>query len=449
MFYPEFTREYIEKIKENPDRYEKDYQRMMETSLEERQLYKQDVIPMTYQGMFFQEDQLKEFRQIIEIMVSIGRKVTHRFLKDPQYRKGFHFDAKTEELILIDPGYSIPVPVGRYDIFYNGDGGFKFCELNTDGSSAMNEDRVLGGLLSDSLIMKEMAEEWTIEPFELFRSLAVGLAEIYRKTRGMLPRTVAIVDFIDKGTTKEFEHFRRVFEQEGFHTLICDPRQMIYKEGRLIGKDVRSGEEAQIDLVYRRVVTSDFVDRMDHCPDFLQAYRDRAFLMLGSFRSQVMHSKLIFKMLSDPLTREILTEEENAFVNRHVPLTRELLTEEDRREIIANKDRYILKPYNLYASQGIYVGHEHGSEEWARMITDLPLNQYIYQEYVHVDRTPIVEFIDGRLEVNDFAHVIGLFLYNERFAGSYTRVGQKGIISGARAYYSAPVFLARRKLEDR
>lgn len=42
--------------------------------------------------------------------------------------------------------------------------------------------------------------------------------------------------------------------------------------------------------------------------------------MLGSFRSQIMHSKLIFKVFRDPKTREILSEEENEFIEKEFHL---------------------------------------------------------------------------------------------------------------------------------
>ena len=40
--------------------------------------------------------------------------------------------------------YDCNIPIARIDIFYDEEtGGFKFCEFNTDGTSAMNEDREL------------------------------------------------------------------------------------------------------------------------------------------------------------------------------------------------------------------------------------------------------------------------------------------------------------------
>ena len=66
------------------------------------------------------------------------------YAKDEDYRRLFGFEPKLEELILREPTYDSPIPIARIDIFYNEEtGDFKFCEFNTDGTSAMNEDREL------------------------------------------------------------------------------------------------------------------------------------------------------------------------------------------------------------------------------------------------------------------------------------------------------------------
>lgn len=433
MFYPDFTKEYLKNIEENPDYYGRDYFALMEESVEKRKLYKDQVIPMTYQGIFLEEEQIGLFQKILSTMASIGRKVRDEFVRNPLYRKGFHFDPITEELILIDPGYSMPVPIGRYDIFYNGGDDFKFCELNTDGSSAMNEDRVLGQILLSSKIIEEMQKTWIIKPFELFDSLVSFLTSYYEQIKGKRAESVAILDFMDKATSIEFQVFQKAFEKRGFPCYIVDPRDLRYKQGKLYFED------HPIDLIYRRLVTSDAVERIDFLEDLLKAYQDQAVIMMGSFQSQIMHSKLIFSVLQNDQTKKILSQEEWEFVNKHLPKTYELLTEEDKKEVLQKKDSYILKPYNAYASQGILLGREHSQEEWGKKIAALPMDSYIYQEYIDMDPTPFVVY-DKDFSIQKFSHVLGLFMYGEKFAGSYTRIGQEGLISGARKYFTTPVF---------
>ena len=449
MFTNQFTEDYIRMVMDQARIFEEDYRGIMERSENKRRLIHGNPVPMTYQGFYFEEKDEAFFASILRTMASIGQKVTDKFLEDPSYRKAFRFSAPLEDLILIDPGYTTPVPVGRYDIFYNGEGNFKFCELNTDGSSAMNEDRVLGKLLLRSKAMEAMSRNWEISRYPLFRPLVHALTQEYKRLKGKLPQTVAIVDFDDKMTEKEFRHFHEVFEKEGFDCTLTDPRTMEYRDGVLYGTDPYTGREAAIDLVYRRMVTSDFLDRMEECGDFLQAYQDQAFIMMGSFRSQIMHSKMIFKVLHDPATLEILSPMERDFVRAHVPLTREILTREDKNRVKSEKDDWILKPYNSYASQGILLGREHSQEDWDEIVDALALDEYVYQEFVEVDPTPFLHMEDYEFKVRKFSHVIGLFMYMEKFAGIYARIGQSGIISGARDYFAAPAYRVKLKAADR
>lgn len=445
MYESEFTKEYRAKLMENNREYSEEFSEILSSTEEKRRLYHGKVIPMTYQGCFFDEKDIGIFNESIRRMAKIGRKVTAEFVNNPEYRKGFRFSKEMEDLILISPGYEEPVPVGRYDIFYNGDDEYKFCELNTDGSSAMNEDRVLGEILFETNLMNEMKKDWEIDRFELFHSLVKIFAKRYTRSRGVLPRTVAIVDFVDKGTTIEFEIFKKAFEEEGYLALICDPREMHYENGKLIGTDKNQKVSAPIDMVYRRVVTSDFLERIDECEEFLNAYKDNAFMMFGSFRSQVMHSKVIFDMLLAPETKRLLTDNENKFLEKHIPKTKKLLTEEDFEEVIENKDKYILKPYNSYASDGILLGRDYDKAGWENTIKKLSPDSYIYQEYVDVSPWEFVEPIDGKFVINNFNHVLGMFMYGENFSGCYIRIGKSGIVSGARDYYVPPAFMVKRK----
>lgn len=443
MHCPDFTREYID-LALSKDFYRDEFKEILKKTADERRIYKGTVIPMTYQGIFFSPEDLEVFKYIIDTMMSIGRKMTDQFIKDPDFRRSFNFSKELEELILLDQGDPMPVPVGRYDIFYEGAGKFKFCELNTDGSSAMNEDRVLSSILLKSSLFKEMGKKWDIKPFELFDSLVVRFLDHYKKIRGREAETVAIVDILDKGTLPEFFQFKKAFENRGVKALVSDARELVYEDGRLMGKD-EDDKYRPIDLVYRRLVTSDFLEARSACKALEDAYRDRAILMLGGFRSQIMHAKTCFSVLSSDKINDILSPEEVAFVRDHVPYTAELVDENDKQKLIDCKDDYILKPYNSYASQGIYMGRDYKKDEWAKIIKDLPFDQYIYQDFVEENASPVLEIKNNKLQESGLGHVIGLFTYCEEFTGSYTRFGRQGIISGASSYYSAPAFFVTRK----
>ena len=64
--------------------------------------------------------------------------------------------------------YDMPVPIGRYDVFYNSADDFKMCEFNTDGASAMNEENTIGALMLRP--RRRVRQETKVDEFGLFDS---------------------------------------------------------------------------------------------------------------------------------------------------------------------------------------------------------------------------------------------------------------------------------------
>lgn len=439
-----YDEKYIELIESDKEIYYKDFIKFRESVNNSKAVYKGEFIPVTYQGFFFDKEDLNRFSKWSNIMIEIGRKVTREYLENEEYRKNFKYEKELEDLIIHDPGYDMPVVIGRYDIFYNGGEDFVFCELNTDGSSAMNEEEEITKRFLKTKGIRDFSNIYNLklERFELFYSLIDKLTDLYNDIKGDNKPNIAIVDFIDKGSNEEFEVFKNKFIEKGYNCVICDPREVKYEDGKLKYGDFN------IDLVYRRAVTRDLMDRKEEIKDFLSAYKDNAFLMFGSFRSQLMHSKLIFKILRLEETKKILTDDENSFISKHIPYTEELINDEDYMEVLENKDKYILKPYDGYASSGIYVGRDYSKEEFENILKNIKRETYIYQDYYDVNPTKFLIFDDeGKLDILEFSHVLGLFIYGEEFSGMYSRIGRSNIVSALGDYFMAPNIKISRRID--
>ena len=114
---------------------------------------------------------LEDFRQIVRITYGIFQKVIREYLDNPAYRQLFPFSRELEELILVPSLYDSLLPIARFDIFYNEEtGDFKFCEINTDGTSAMNEDYVLNRALDLNPAHQSMKRQHAFGTFELYDS---------------------------------------------------------------------------------------------------------------------------------------------------------------------------------------------------------------------------------------------------------------------------------------
>lgn len=436
----EINKEYLDLILSNTDKYSKDFEITTERIANSNAKYKGKPVPFLYHPMFFTENDLVNFTTISATIMSITNKVTNKYIEDEEFRKKFGFPKFIEELIQIDNGYDINVPIGRYDIFYKDYENFMFCEINTDGSSAMNEDNTIGRILLETEGLKDFGDIYELEYFELIDSWVEDSIEIFKKyDANNLKPNVAIVDFVESGTSAEFEEFQKSYIKQGYNCIIADPRDLVYRNGKLYKDDYR------IDLVYRRIVTFELIDKIDQIPQFIEAYKDKAFCCIGSIRSQVVHNKIIFKILHDEDTLELFTDVEKEFVKKHIPNTGLFRDDKEIFEmVLKNKDKYIMKPLDLNASQGVFTGRDLRYDEWKDKLREVWDKDYLFQEFYDPFEREHIVFKDGIPEVDKFKSIVGLFIYKEEFAGMYTRVGKNNIISGITDYFTLPNILVKR-----
>ena len=436
----EINKEYIDLVLSNPEVYAEDYKLTVDKVSNSNAKYKGKSVPFLYHPMFFTDEDILNFNKIGDLMISITNKVSDRFVIDEIFRSKFGFPKLIEDLIQIDNGYDINVPIGRFDIFYKDYDNFKFCELNTDGSSAMNEDNTIGRILLQSDSLKDFGKLYELDYFELIDSWVDDSIAIFNKydPNNSKPN-VAIVDFIESGTSAEFEEFKKSYLNKGYNCIIADPRDLKYRDGKLYKDDYR------IDLIYRRIVTFELIEKADQIPDFIEAYKNKAMCVIGSIRSQIVHNKIIFKILHDEDTLKFLSEEERDFVIKHIPITGLFKGEKEVFNLVLNnKAKYIMKPLDLNASQGVFVGRDLSEEQWKNKLEEVFNKDYLYQEFCNPFKRDYVVFKDGKPVVDEFKSILGLFIYKEKFKGMYTRISKNNIISGITDYYTVPNILVER-----
>ena len=219
----------------------------------------------------FSEEEVRVFEGVVETMYRIAGKVIRRYIDYPDYRKLFPFSKELEELILVPNLYDSVLPIARFDIFYHEDTeDFVFCEINTDGTSAMNEDRILNQALKYNNIHQRMRDYYDFRTFELFDSWVDTCMSLYRTyKKGVEQPYIAIVDFMYHTTMRELEEFKRRFEAFGYKTEICEIRNLTYEDGVLY-----SPTGHPIDLIYRRAVTTDVLQNYREVQPFIRAVLD-------------------------------------------------------------------------------------------------------------------------------------------------------------------------------
>lgn len=446
MHSDKIINEYIEMIKKDPDTYYEDYQVAQEMVKNSTAYYKGKPVPFTYQPFFIDPIDKENFEKILTRILSISKKVIREYIENPEYRKLFGFPDFIEDMILLENPYGMEVPMGRFDVFYNDIDDFKFCEINTDGSSAMNEDMVIANILLQTKGLKKFSEKYNLTRFELFDSWVDKSLEIFRKFDPSNPTpNVAIMDIMESASKTEFKEFKKAYERQGLNCEIVDARDLEYRDGKLYDGDYK------IDLIYRRLVTFELIEHKEEVQDFIDAYMDKAVCTIGTIQSQVIHNKIYFKILHDKETWKFLDREDIEFIKNHIPLTGDFGGDREIfEEVKNNKDKYIIKPMDKNASTGVYTGLDLSQEEWEERLERDFDNYTIYQEFIEGYTTPFVVFDEeGNVEVKDLRNNIGMFSYGEKLQGFYVRMGRDNIIDGMTDYFTAPTILAvRRDMED-
>ncbi|MDR1015672.1 MAG: hypothetical protein LBL86_11965 [Coriobacteriales bacterium] len=464
-------------------------------------VYHGEVIGLGFIPKLYDMDALRFLDAQATVAYRILEKVTRRFLDDAAYRRLFGFSPLLEHLICLPTGYDALIPVMRMDVFLDeGTLDFMLCEFNTDGTSAMNEDREGANALMRSVAFvraqgegglaleaQELFEGWVDEFLALYGSSvradggAAPAASGAAASAGPDGPCVAIVDYASSATSYEFEEFRSRFEARGLRCLVCDVSSLVYEDGALHGTDVVPSRRqtgaadgacgaSRIDAVYRRAVTGELLAELEGqgvrpqdvgspgaargALALARAVGDRSICMIGGFRTQVAHCKQLFAVLHLPETSAFLTDEEACFVRRHVPYTARLDDPSvDLGPLRSDKDAWILKPNEGYASQGVHAGIDHSQAEWEDAIEACSVRPYVVQAFCRQYATPNTRLVplgpDGgrlarfdALALEPWNNLTGLYLYKGRFSGIFVRAGQKGIIAGFAGGITVPAFLS-------
>lgn len=406
-------------------------------------IYHGTVVNSSYVPRFFGQKTYDYFKYASETTHRILVKVMREYLENPEYRHVYDIDERLVDLILLPRDYDAVLPFARVDMFLDEDAmTAKFCEFNADGSSGMNENREITASMQGRAAYQAFAEKHKLTTCDeaLFPGWVDEFLSIYDTYTFKVENPhIAIVDFLENAITEEFKIFSKLFAERGIECSVYDVRDLAYEDGRLIGRKAFYGRDnAPIDAIWRRSVTNDIIDNWEASQPLIEAVRARKVALIGSFAGHLVHDKQIFQVLFKPETKALLTDEENAFVEATVPFTAFLNDDEVNLDTVKrDREGWIIKPVDAYGSKDVYAGLDFSDEEWAQII-DRYANSaagapFIAQHYCTPHRTMALplhgEEGDYTAEPQPYTNLSGLYLYNGRFTGVFSRLGPEPVIS--------------------
>lgn len=376
-----------------------------------------------------------------ETMGRIMEKATRRFRDDAAYRARYRFPARLEQLACAPAGYPCQVPCARVDLFYDeGTGDFRFCEINTDGTSGfLATEAVTSAIMRTETFRTFARRHPSAHPARLFDAWIDALLATWEAweppagARKPQSPVIAVVDYAESVSRAEVDEFCRRFADRGIEARFADVRSL-----RIVRKGARTrlaDDAGPIDCVWKRAVTGELFEKPCPGADALaSALEGNLACLVGSHRTWVTATKTFFALLWDDTIDSCLSAVEEAFVRAHVPETHFLYPDTDVTAF-ADRERWIVKPAAGYNSVGVVAGLDVSADEWRCALETVARKGGIVQAYAPQYDTCTIpngadlpRFDEDPLAFPPAHNMEGLFLFNGKFCGTFNRCGFGNVI---------------------
>jgi hypothetical protein len=325
---------------------------------------------------------------------------------DASVRAQFRLEPWEEQLVGHDPGFAATSPTSRLDAFVMpATGAMAITEYNGETPAGAGYVDTVAGVFAGLPAMRAFQRDYAAVAPPARAGVLRALLDAYDQWSGGGRRpSVVILDWKEVPTYSEFVLFDEYFRARGIDCMIGDPRDCEYREGALYcaGK--------QVDLIYKRVLLSELVEREGIDGPVVRAVLGGAACMVNPFRCKMLHKKASLAVLSDERNHDLYSSEQQTAIAAHVPWTRVL---EERTtthagetiDLLAwtaqHRDRLVLKPNDEYGGVGIVLGWEVDSTGWERAMQTALATPHIVQERVSIPSEAYPSFVDGALSVYD------------------------------------------------
>ena len=231
----------------------------------------------------------------------------------------------------------------------------------------------------------------------------------------------------------EFVLFEEYFHSQGLQCIITDPREVEYRDGRLMAGDYH------ITLIYKRVLASELIERggLDH--PVVKAVLDGNVCMVNPFRCKILHKKASLAVLCDERNAGIFSLDELEAINAHIPWTcrveeRHAIYHDAKIDLIPfileQREHLVLKPNDEYGGKGIVLGWQTDAASWMQAVQLALTEPYIVQERVTIPSEPYPSFVNGHVEQSErMLDTNPLVFYGNYVDGCLSRLSAEALLN--------------------
>ncbi|MDZ7344298.1 MAG: hypothetical protein ONA90_07265 [candidate division KSB1 bacterium] len=359
----------------------------------------------------------------------------------------------------IDPGFSRLSITSRWDSFLTETASgtsLKFVELNADTPAGIAYNDVMSDIYLGLPFMIEFRRRYHVQPFAIRAILLRELLDTYKEwtgnKSGRKKPQIGIIDWHDVSTRPELELMQEYFQSQGIPTSLADPRELDYLTKKDGSRRLQKGD-FEIDLIYKRVVTNEFLERFDDVQAMFAAIKNRDVCLINPFRAKLVHKKSLFALLTHERNESLFNRQEQQVIQQHIPWTRRIERTEtifrgqriDLCDYIAqHQNDFVIKPNDEYGGKGVTLGWETPSEQWQALIEKALDDFYIVQEKVPMAKASFPCFDNG-LKFVELVVDLDPYVFGPVVGGVLTRLSTSALANVTAGGGSTSTFLISEK----
>lgn len=382
---------------------------------------------------FLTNEQYRQASRAAQSIWGALDRLERSLLTDQALRDELDMDPMEERLALVDPGYHPSSPGSRLDSFVADRIGY--VEYNAESPAGMAYGEELSRIFWELPLMQELRMTYRLRPLVCRdRQLQVMLRAFRAWGGGGQAPVVAIVDWPNLPTLREFELFRDSFERQGVKTIICEPAELEYSKGVLRGPD-----GIAINLVYRRVLESELLAREGSWEQLCAAYLDHKVCLVNSFRAKLLHKKMSLALLSDERYARLYTPSQRTAIQAHIPWTRKVRPGPSSRDgrvipdlveyVAAHRSAMVLKPNDEYGGKGVVLGWTVDQSEWEQTVAVALTQSYVVQAAVGVPRDSYPVVVGKEVETLTLSRDMDPYLFEGKVGGLLVRLSSAALLN--------------------
>jgi uncharacterized circularly permuted ATP-grasp superfamily protein len=400
---------------------------------------------------FLTAEDEQRVRAVAETIAVLGERVVKQSLADPRLLAQSALSLEEERLARINPRYVTSSTASRLDAFLLPNS-LQFAEYNAESPAGPGYAETLADVFLALPIMERFSQRYNVRKFPLMKLLLAALLASYREWGGSAsPPVIAIVDWREVPTWSEFEIIQSHFQREGVATVLADPRDLVFKSGKLTANGQR------VDLVYRRVLINDIVARPNECAALVEAYASGTVCVANALTCKIPHKKSFFAVLTDDQNSALFGSAERELIRRHIPWTRLLADTKTTRDgesfglleyVRMLRENLVLKPNDEYGGTGVQLGWENNESQWdaalQRALADRS-SAWVVQERIAIRRELFPMQTENGVLMRDMLVDFAPYLFRGKMAGCLTRLSNTGLANVTSGGGQVPSFVVEPK----